>query len=846
RMRMKVELVLFCLAAAFAAVRAQGILDVQSGLYPFFPFCQCLVSPSAYSTSPVVTTYSNGTSRTFCLKLNVRVPDGATEYCATKADVRKIEINVRPACDRLGTVFKATINGEPSAVNPEIVYANQGPVGSQILRMTQLGLGLDSDGAVVCFTPTARATGKSCTSLEELCEPPLGATPGVCSVALFDTRVNCCPLANVNVPSPPPPRPPSPSPPSPRPPSPPPPPPPSPPPPSPPPPSPPPPSPPPPSPPPPSPPPPSPPPPSPPPPSPPPPSPPPPSPPPPSPPPPSPPPPSPPPPSPPPPSPPPPSPPPPSPPPPSPPPPPPPSPRPPPPPSPPPPSPPPPPPSPPPPPPPSPPPPPPPSPRPPPPPSPPPPSPPPPPPPSPPPPPPPSPPPPPPPSPRPPPPPLPPPPSPPPPPPPTPRPPPPPSPPPPSPPPPPPPSPPPPPPPSPPPPPPPSPRPPPPPLPPPPSPPPPPPPSPPPPPPPSPPPPPPPSPPPPPPPSPPPPPPPSPRPPPPPSPPPPSPPPPRPSPPPPSPPPPPPSPPPPCTSCIYITLASSGTAVTSFEFTLNISTTMADKIKADVAATAANVGALLLSTSSVTWGAAYIKVCFTFLSAQDAALLQPSIGDLAFAWISFLSDGCPSYLSGYTLTASAGPDGDPFNIPAGGCLSQPPSAVACAPDAKPIDYPVCECVSRSRSTPFAALPTITVISPGRKNFTKLFCFGISVVTPTNPKAGCGRTTTLRNAEFFASDSQRARVKGVGLRPAGAASLSYFSEVWGPVGDQTLKTPVMNWNLTQADGGQICLEVEYITDLNTFCVSGKRNTCWISLFDESKNCCPTFSATAINV
>ncbi|GIL61851.1 hypothetical protein Vafri_16251, partial [Volvox africanus] len=702
RMRSKVQLVLLSLAAAFAAVRAQDILDAQSGLYPFFPFCQCLSYPSAYSVSPVVASYSNGTSRTFCLKLNVQVPDGATEYCATRADVRKIEINVRPTCDRLSTVFKGTINGEPTAINPEIVYANQGPVGSQILRLTQLGLGLGSDGAVVCFTPTARGTGKSCLSLEELCEPPVGATPGVCSAALFDTKVNCCPLSSVNVPSPPPPRPPSPpppsprppspSPPSPRPPSPPPPPPPSPPPPSPPPPSPPPPSPPPPSPPPPSPPPPSPPPPSPPPPSPPPPSPPPPSPPPPSPPPPSPPPPSPPPPSPPPPSPPPPSPPPPSPPPPSPPPP-------------------------------SPPPPPPPSPRPPPPPSPPPPSPPPPPPPSPRPPPPPSPPPPPPPSP-----------------------------------------------------------------------------------------------------------PPSPRPP-------------RPSPPPPSP---PPSPPPPCTSCIYITLVSSGTPITPYEFTLDIRTNVANIIMANVSAAAANVGASMLSTPTVTSNATYIKVCFTFLSAQDAALLQPYLGDWALAWTSVISDGCPSYLSGYFVAASAGPDGDPFNVPPGGCWSQTPTGAACAPAALPKGYPVCECVNRSRATPFVASPAITVISPGRKNFTKLFCFNISVATPTNPKAGCGRSTILRNVEFYAEDSQRPRVKGVGLKPAGAASMSFYSEIWGPVGDQTLKTPVLNWNITQANGGQVCLEVEYITDLNTFCVSERRNSCWLSLFDESKNCCPTYSATAINL
>ncbi|GLI64963.1 hypothetical protein VaNZ11_008370, partial [Volvox africanus] len=318
-------LVALIVAAAFAAANAE-----QTGLYPNFPFCKCVKTPSSYTLSPSVRALGGGK---YCFTLNAVTPPGCTSYCCTKADLKKLEFNVNQACDVFGATVKATVNGIATKVGPSFSYAPDGPVGSTVLRITQLGLSRADDGAEICLTLLPSKAGEGCTTLEDLCVPPTNSAPGVCTVAAFDSQNDCCPISNVNVPSPPPPspRPPSPRPPSPRPPSPPPPspPPPSPPPPSPPPPSPPPPSPPPPSPPPPSPPPPSPPPPSPRPPNPPPPSPspPPPSPPPPSPPPPSPPPPSPSPPSPPPPSPPPPSPPPPSPPPPSPPPPPPPSPK---------------------------------------------------------------------------------------------------------------------------------------------------------------------------------------------------------------------------------------------------------------------------------------------------------------------------------------------------------------------------------------------------------------------------------------------------------------------------------------------------------------------------------------
>ncbi len=73
----------------FAAHRvAQG---AQSGLYTSFPFCKCKKTPSAYKLGDIVTAKGNGQ---FCFKLSAKVPAGCTDYCCSKADLKKIEVRV--------------------------------------------------------------------------------------------------------------------------------------------------------------------------------------------------------------------------------------------------------------------------------------------------------------------------------------------------------------------------------------------------------------------------------------------------------------------------------------------------------------------------------------------------------------------------------------------------------------------------------------------------------------------------------------------------------------------------------------------------------------------------------
>jgi hypothetical protein len=55
-------------------------------------------------------------------------------------------------------------------------------------------------------------------------------------------------------------------------------------------------------------------------------------------------------------------------------------------------------------------------------------------------------------------------------------------------------------------------------------------------------------------------------------------------------------------------------------------------------------------------------------------------------------------------------------------------------------------------------------------------------------------------------------------------MNFISATWGAVGEQTVKATPLRWTKAQANGGKICLELDYSTDLNEFCMYGA-DTCW---------------------
>ncbi|KAG2449940.1 hypothetical protein HYH02_000044 [Chlamydomonas schloesseri] len=163
------------LVALSSLLLASGAAAAQSGMYTDFPFCKCTKTPSAYKLADVVVAKGNSQ---YCFKLSAKVPAGCSSYCCSKADLKKIEFNVNPACDVFGSVVKATINGVPTKVGTSFDKPADGPVGSTVLRLTQLGLGLNSDGAEICITLAPGKNAPGCTTLEQLCVPPAGLPKG--------------------------------------------------------------------------------------------------------------------------------------------------------------------------------------------------------------------------------------------------------------------------------------------------------------------------------------------------------------------------------------------------------------------------------------------------------------------------------------------------------------------------------------------------------------------------------------------------------------------------------------------------------------------------------------------
>ncbi|EFJ49282.1 extracellular matrix glycoprotein pherophorin-V15 [Volvox carteri f. nagariensis] len=317
------------------------------------------------------------------------------------------------------------------------------------------------------------------------------------------------------------------------------------------------------------------------------------------------------------------------------------------------------------------------------------------------------------------------------------------------------------------------------------------------------------------------------------------------------PPPPPPLPPPatptPCTVCAYLTLTPSS-PIYPISITTEQCDNFAEIITADVSSQAEMVAAPLLDMPYTTsCSETQIKVCGTFKSAVETASLQTWVTSRVAHWLSLATGdsssgsggSCPAFLYGYRVTVTVGGDGQWPTIPAS-CLSASVSTVC---EAQPVPYPKCACNSRPRATPFAAIPLIFK-APGRTSSTTLYCFTTDVISPYSSTGSCGSSTTLLKAEIWANEAKRRKVVAIAVQPANSTDLTFHAPTWGAVGEQTLKATPLMWDLTQANGGKICLELDKATDLGSFCnnVPGSPPTCWITFFSPDKKCCPLFAAS----
>ncbi|KXZ48449.1 hypothetical protein GPECTOR_28phG5a [Gonium pectorale] len=315
-----------------------------------------------------------------------------------------------------------------------------------------------------------------------------------------------------------------------------------------------------------------------------------------------------------------------------------------------------------------------------------------------------------------------------------------------------------------------------------------------------------------------------------------------PSPPPPSPPPPsppPPSPPPPSP---YLTIQATSTVAFPTLSALLSAISMPPRFVSDITAQAAGVGArIAVPFTKASCSSTLVKVCGEFFSNEDGAKLTNQITDQANLWVQLIAGaaGCPAYLTGYNLIVKVAGDGSNVASLPVSCLNAEASQ-SCKPES--VDFPKCQCVTRPASTPFAVAPGMTTL-PGRSKSTTLYCFSLAIVTPSNPSSPCGKTDNLLKAEIYADDQQRRKIVAIGIQAAGETSLTFKSPVWGSDGEQTLKATPLNWSKAQANGGKVCMELDNSTTLDSFCLGGSsKDTCFMNLFDDTKDCCPLYSSS----
>ncbi|GIM09210.1 hypothetical protein Vretimale_13070, partial [Volvox reticuliferus] len=118
--------------------------SLQIGTISFFPYFDCARAASSYSLAPEVT-FMGG--QQYCF--TVMAANCTRNQCCNR-DLKKLEFNVFSSCVVNGAEVKATINGVPTKVGPFYDKPYDGPNGTAVLRVTQLGLNMSSNGTKIC------------------------------------------------------------------------------------------------------------------------------------------------------------------------------------------------------------------------------------------------------------------------------------------------------------------------------------------------------------------------------------------------------------------------------------------------------------------------------------------------------------------------------------------------------------------------------------------------------------------------------------------------------------------------------------------------------------------------
>ncbi|GIL60116.1 hypothetical protein Vafri_14751 [Volvox africanus] len=225
-----------------------------------------------------------------------------------------------------------------------------------------------------------------------------------------------------------------------------------------------------------------------------------------------------------------------------------------------------------------------------------------------------------------------------------------------------------------------------------------------------------------------------------------------------------------------------------------------------------------------------VRACGSFFSEEEARMLEPWARDQARFWLASLVDDCSPLTSGLTFRLTTNPVK---------CLAVD-ATFSCSPPN--VTFPPCKCNHGKYTTPFFVAPSLATRQPGRVPSTSLYCFQIRVANEDYYliEGPCRFSSTLLKAEVWADEKLRRQVRGCRLTPNGGSS-RWIATSWGPTGGNQLKATNINWGLAEADGGELCFEIKDTTSLDELCLGPYPNTCYISLFDENRSCCPTYPA-----
>ncbi|EFJ43965.1 hypothetical protein VOLCADRAFT_95799 [Volvox carteri f. nagariensis] len=223
-----------------------------------------------------------------------------------------------------------------------------------------------------------------------------------------------------------------------------------------------------------------------------------------------------------------------------------------------------------------------------------------------------------------------------------------------------------------------------------------------------------------------------------------------------------------------------------------------------------------------------IKWCATFASQSDAVTMQETV-----------RRGAEQILNNFFCPA----------VPGGNCLPQLDVSAVCQPLRPP--FPSCECNKKRNVTPLR-LVSFPVIEPGRTSKTTLYCFRIGSSRPSVPPSPlhyfhtdftpsyCSNSarflyvvipvcrdsclnpctsTYLLKAEIWADDTKRRAVRGTRTTKYRGDPV-WGSPSWMAFGENTLKITPLNWTMSEAVGGEICIEISNeLQQLSDLCIGG---------------------------